>query len=664
MYGDIHYYNDNSSLWDWTSLSSPRFSSEYGYQSYPSIETLLESFDEKHLTYPLTPELQWHQHKGTYEDDIINYRIGYYMKQPSSGGIDRLSDFVYSSQILQAMTMKTWTEFYRRNRAIDPKTGKGNTMGALYWQLNDIWAAPTWASIEHNGKWKVLHSYAIHFLANHLVSPYEDRDKSLKICDLPSELSDSFSADVFYSTPISDLLSAAKCQDRSESIKVGAKVPGSIYSDLRRAQVLKQDLLYEKNDVNYRWVAYDNWTYERTFTALFCVMLTGKLAAEKYGLFSDFNLNRNINMQFCRGPAFPTQGIWKPIGIEAFDSILIRDITIETIPDPKNASQWTLTVNAFLESAPKQQMDGILDIKLDNNVLINKQKQTIETDGQGKAKMLITIHRSYINSSSNGLESQSENYTAKHPDDWRYGDTHYYSDDSHLWDWTTLQSPKFVSEYGFQSYPSIESLREAFDDKDLIYPLTAAVKHHQHKGDYEDNFIIQHIDYYLRLPSSGGIDRLDDFVTASQIVQAMAMKTWTEFYRRNREIDPKTGNGNTMGALYWQLNDIWPAPSWASIEHNGKWKVLHSYAIQFLANHLVSPYEDRDKSLKITLSSKAIAAFVVMDFKPKSGIRGQFMENGFFIFDGKKTIELQTESNVSENNIKDNLTFKTLTDIV
>ncbi|CAG2110568.1 unnamed protein product, partial [Medioppia subpectinata] len=253
------------------------------------------------------------------------------------------------------------------------------------------------------------------------------------------------------------------------TIKVEAKVPGSIYSDLRRAQVLKQDLLYEKNDVNYRWVAYDNWTYERTFTvdstllnkktvnllvngidtvssvyindqligktdnqfvryvwdvkkvlksgqntirlAFQSAPLYGKQESENFFNKYKYNVRPPCNggdaahgechANFIRkmqasyswdwGPAFPTQGIWQPIGIEAFDGILIRDITIETIPDPKNASQWTLTVNAFLESAPKQQMDGILDIKLDNNVLINKQKQTIETDGQGKAKMLIVI---------------------------------------------------------------------------------------------------------------------------------------------------------------------------------------------------------------------------------------------------------------------------------
>ncbi len=47
-----------------------------------------------------------------------------------------------------------------------------------------------------------------------------------------------------------------------------ATVPGSIYSDLRRDGVLKEDIYYEYNDVNYRWVSYDNWTYERTFEGI------------------------------------------------------------------------------------------------------------------------------------------------------------------------------------------------------------------------------------------------------------------------------------------------------------------------------------------------------------------------------------------------------------
>ena len=43
--------------------------------------------------------------------------------------------------------MRTQTEHYRRHQSRLLEDGRGLTMGALYWQLNDIWQAPTWASI-------------------------------------------------------------------------------------------------------------------------------------------------------------------------------------------------------------------------------------------------------------------------------------------------------------------------------------------------------------------------------------------------------------------------------------------------------------------------------------------------------------------------------------
>ena len=77
-----------------------------------------------------------------------------------------------------------------------------------------------------------------------------------------------------------------------------------------------------------------------------------------------------------------------------------------------------------------------------------------------------------------------------------------------------------------------------------------------------------------------------------------------------------------------------------------------------------SIHDKQTQEFAITLSSEAVAPFVVLDFKLHSGLKGQFLENGFFIFDGKKTIVFETNQNLSEQQIKDNLIYKTLTDIV
>jgi len=45
------------------------------------------------------------------------------------------------------MGMKTEVELYRRKQSEIDADGRGLTMGAMYWQLNDIWQAPTWSSI-------------------------------------------------------------------------------------------------------------------------------------------------------------------------------------------------------------------------------------------------------------------------------------------------------------------------------------------------------------------------------------------------------------------------------------------------------------------------------------------------------------------------------------
>ena len=49
------------------------------------------------------------------------------------------------------------------------------------------------------------------------------------------------------------------------SIDAGAKVPGGIYTDLERAGILRS-VYYRFNDVEYRWVSKQNWTYSTSFS--------------------------------------------------------------------------------------------------------------------------------------------------------------------------------------------------------------------------------------------------------------------------------------------------------------------------------------------------------------------------------------------------------------
>lgn len=58
----------------------------------------------------------------------------------------------------------------------------------------------------------------------------------------------------------------------------------------------------------------------------------------------------------------------------------------------------------------------------------------------------------------------------------------------------------------------------------------------------------------------------------------MHLSTGNELCRRSRNyFNYDTGNGLCSGTMYWQFNDLWQAPTWASIEYGGKWKLAHYF---------------------------------------------------------------------------------------
>jgi beta-mannosidase len=178
------------------------------------------------------------------------------------------------------------------------------------------------------------------------------------------------------------------------------------------------------------------------------------------------------------------------------------------------------------------------------------------------------------------------------PDNQHNGDMHYWAVWHHqapAQDYTT-QFPRFMTEYGFQSFPEMRTIR-AFANKPEDFDIRSTVMqaHQKNKGGNER--ILTYMLREYREPKD-----FPAFVYLSQVQQAEIIKIGAEHLRRQRP--------RTMGSLYWQLNDCWPVASWASIDYYGRWKALHYYARRFYDDVLISPFLHDDKVDVYVVSDK------------------------------------------------------------
>ena len=161
--GDSHYWGvwHGQEPFQVFAEKLPRFSSEFGFQAFPPMETVA-AFTEAEDRALSDPTLLVHQ-----KHPIGNELISSYMERdyPVPAAFE---DFVYVSQLLQARGMRTAFEAHRR--------AKPRTMGTLYWQLNDTWPVVSWSSRDYFGRWKALHYAARDAFAPILISPVLDGD--------------------------------------------------------------------------------------------------------------------------------------------------------------------------------------------------------------------------------------------------------------------------------------------------------------------------------------------------------------------------------------------------------------------------------------------------------------------------------------------------------
>uniref|UniRef100_A0A8C4QQX0 Mannosidase, beta A, lysosomal n=1 Tax=Eptatretus burgeri TaxID=7764 RepID=A0A8C4QQX0_EPTBU len=166
-------------------------------------------------------------------------------------------------------------------------------------------------------------------------------------------------------------------------------------------------------------------------------------------------------------------------------------------------------------------------------------------------------------SPTNGVESKREGWIAQNPYDTHYGDVHYYNYTADCWDWQTFPCARFLSEFGYQSWPSFSSVAEVSLPEDWqLNSSFCNIRQHQTDG---NKYILHQIHRNYPIPvTQNPLRSFQLILYLSQVSQAQCVKMQVEFYRRSRN-EVKNGEGWTMGALYWQLNDVWQAPSWSSL---------------------------------------------------------------------------------------------------
>ncbi len=174
--------------------------------------------------------------------------------------------------------------------------------------------------------------------------------------------------------------------------------------------------------------------------------------------------------------------------------------------------------------------------------------------------------------------------------------------DAHYWDVWHGEKPvkeyrkhmfRFCSEFGFQSFPPMKTIRYFATEEDLN-PFSRVMEAHQ-KNASGNKKILTYLSDTYKYPYD-----FEDLVYASELLQAEAIKCGVEHFRRIREC--------CKGSIYWQINDCWPVASWSSVDYFGRYKALHYFAKKFYAPVLCSIFI-QDGEITVSVMNETLKDF-------------------------------------------------------
>ncbi len=188
----------------------------------------------------------------------------------------------------------------------------------------------------------------------------------------------------------------------------------------------------------------------------------------------------------------------------------------------------------------------------------------------------------------------SVSYWESSPKYGRGNQRYQYEGDAHDW-WVwhdgypfehfEQEVPRFMSEFGFQSFPNFETI-QYFTKQDSINLNHPSFSTHQ-KHDRGFALIKEYMARDFPIPVNG-----EDYVYMSQLLQSHGITKGIHAHRRAKPYN--------MGTLYWQLNDCWPAVSWSSIDFFGNWKALH-YKVKKAYKNVIISTSEIDNEINISI---------------------------------------------------------------
>ena len=220
-----------------------------------------------------------------------------------------------------------------------------------------------------------------------------------------------------------------------------------------------------------------------------------------------------------------------------------------------------------------------------------------------------------------------------------------FAPEQHLWgprdyfksDFYRNTKASFLSEFGYHGAPNADSIAK-FIPEGFRYPLENDICRHHASNPFLPDDTLQN--YRITLMSEqikeffgeSVPDNLDDFVSASQIVQAEALKFIIELLRMRKKCS---------GLLWWNLIDGWPQFSDSVVDYYGG-KKLAFYVLKRLHRKLLITLSESNAWHREVLAANDSAETLSGTYSVKEFSTGNIISSGEFSLEPDAVKSLDT----------------------